>query len=71
MSQPVSRGTLESCPCPWCGFKLDFSDVPLVEGGNVFSCDKCRRMIEIVKKQAVTVIYLRQSLQTTRTFQKR
>lgn len=61
MSQPQSRGTLESCPCPWpgCGFKNDFSDAPLVESGNVFSCDKCKRMIEIVRKQPITVLYVR------------
>ena len=61
MSLPQTRGVLESCPCPYqdCGYKLDFSDVPMVEAGTVVSCDKCKRFIEVVGKKQMTVLTIR------------
>jgi hypothetical protein len=73
MSMPVTKGVKESTPCPWpgCGFKLDFTEVPLMEPGALVSCDRCKRMIDVISVKPMTVVTLQCSNKTGRGFQTR
>lgn len=55
----VQRGLRERCPCPHCGRPNDFSDAQMVEAGATFSCDHCRRMMQVVKVETHTFVTVR------------
>lgn len=56
MAGQVTRGTLDSCPCPHCGYKLEFNDVPILDVGTVMSCDSCKKFFEVKGTKKMTVI---------------
>jgi hypothetical protein len=63
MSQPkMTRGTQKSVACPHCGRANDFRGLHDygMEVGASFKCDHCDRLMELVKVEPVTVLYLRQ-----------
>jgi hypothetical protein len=56
MAAPTTRGSLDSCPCPHCAYKLDFTDVPILDVGTTLSCDSCKKFFEIKGTKKMTVI---------------
>lgn len=56
----VTQGTVSKLPCPWCGQSNSFSDdSELLEPGNFFNCDHCKRLIELVAIRKVTLLTAR------------
>jgi hypothetical protein len=55
-----TRGTVDSCACPWCGNPNDFRGLEDygVEAGNVITCDHCKRNMKIERVRPVTMIWL-------------
>ncbi len=58
--QKLTKGTINKCPCPWCGDPQNFKDVEDygVEVGAVHQCERCNRHYEIKRVEPVTVLFL-------------
>lgn len=58
-AQGRTQGTLEKgVPCPWCGKINDFTDdTEMLEVGNSFSCDHCRREYLLIDIKRPTLIW--------------
>lgn len=56
----VTKGTIESCPCPHCHQVNDFSDSrEVVEKGNSFLCDHCSRKMVLTDVRRITHVFAR------------
>lgn len=62
MPAPQKRGTLDGVACPWCDKPNDFHEemsLGLLETGNKFKCDHCKRTFEIARIAPTTLIWIR------------
>lgn len=61
----VTRGTVDKCPCPWCGKNNDLREVHnvmgMLEKDATLECDHCHNMWDIVGVQPITIVTVRQS----------
>lgn len=56
---PMTRGTMHACACPHCRKPNDFSDDgEVLEKGNSFNCDHCKRVFFVVEARRVTLVTL-------------
>lgn len=55
-----TRGTIDSCACPWCSKPNDFRGLEDygVEQGNILQCDHCKNNFEIKRVLPTTLIWL-------------
>lgn len=55
-----TRGTIDSCACPWCKKPINFRDVEdyALEPGNILECDHCRKNFSIQRVRTITEIVL-------------
>lgn len=55
-----TRGTIESCACPWCRKPNNFRDVQdyALEAGNILECDHCHKNFQIQRARQIVEIVL-------------
>lgn len=57
----TTQGAIEKVPCPHCGQPNDFTELNehQADRGDTAICDKCDGVMQIVRKQQVTIVTVR------------
>lgn len=56
-------GVINKVPCPWCGFGNDLRELQqqqLLDNGAEYDCDRCGRIVQVLKIMTVTQVLVRQ-----------
>jgi hypothetical protein len=64
MPEPTTGGPIHAVTCPHCGHRNDFrtlQEEQLLDTGAVADCDKCTRLMEVVRIQPVTLVSVRKA----------
>lgn len=57
---PTTSGPINAVPCPHCGHKLSFrGQEDLLHAGMRFTCDKCKRPVDLVSAAPVMIVTVR------------
>jgi NAD-dependent SIR2 family protein deacetylase len=57
---PMVQGPIDRVPCPHCGKPNNFRRVDeMLENGNIFSCDYCKKQMQICGVKDVRFVAVR------------